>query len=59
MIKIFENADYRKLEKEVNDYIKECGYKIENIQFTSALVENELMLHCFIVHDLSFINQYK
>lgn len=59
MIKIFEEEDYRKLEAKVNEYIKECGSKIESIQFTSALVENEIMLHCCIVLDLSFVNQYK
>ena len=59
MIKIFENEDYIKLEKAVNGYIDTCGSKIESIQFTTSCNEFGIVFHCCIVHDLSFVNQYK
>lgn len=60
MIKIFENEDYIKLEKAVNEYIDDCGSKIESIKLSVVtLNENSVLFHCCIVHDLSFINQYK
>jgi len=59
MIKILEEVDSSRLEKAVNEYIDTCGSKIESIQFTCALNEDGIILHCCIVHDLSFVNQYK
>lgn len=59
MIKIFEEMDSSKLEKAVNEYIDTCGSKIESIQFTTSCNEFGIVFNCYIVHDLSFVNQYK
>lgn len=56
MIKIFEATVYSTLEKEVNDWIDNCGSKVYDIQFRTVLNENELIYHCCVILELNLHN---
>ena len=49
MIKMIESYDTETLEELVNNWIRNCGCNIHDIQFRTIKLEDYIVFHCCII----------